>query len=141
MKTLALIVAAFVMAGTQSAAPSVAGIWTAQFEGRVFVRLELTGASGAVKGGITLGNVEFDKAGAVRRATNAPSELKPISDVAQRGSVLTFAVAGSDEDDRFEFRVLDAGGAELRLILSDEMRDEMLEQGIKTLQPILLTRR
>src|SRR5262245_61133291 len=124
MKALVLVAMFGGATLNQTAAPSVAGTWTAQFEGRTYVRLELSGANGAVRGGITLGNVEFEPSGSLRRVEVAPAGLKPISDVRQRESIMTFSVAGGDEPDRFEFKLIDPSHAELRLLISDELRKE-----------------
>jgi hypothetical protein len=141
MKILALVAAMCAATATQSADAAMAGTWTAQFEGRTFVRLQLASVNGTVTGGISLGNFELDKAGAVRRASPPPPDLKPISEVAQRASIMTFTVAGSDDPDRFEFKLIDTGRAELRLLLSDEDREELAAEGIPPPRPIPLTKR
>jgi hypothetical protein len=139
MKTLTLFAMMCAAAISQSG-PSVAGIWIAQLDGRTFVRLELADASGNIKGGIALGNIEFDKSGAVGKAGEPPRNLTTISETAQRGAVVTFSVASSDDADRFEFRLIDAGRAELRLLVSDDQREELADMGIPALKPIPLTR-
>ena len=139
MKILIFVVAMWSALPGQSVTPAVAGTWTAQFEGRTFVRLEIT-ANGGVKGGITLGNFELDKAGAVRRASDAPRDLKPIFKAEQSGAMVTFSVLDTDDEDRFEFRVIDVGRAELRLLLSDDDRAELAAEGIPAPQPIVLTK-
>jgi hypothetical protein len=141
MKTLALLASICALTAGQSPVPSIGGTWTAEFEGHAFVRLELSGAGGTMKGGISVGNFELDKAGAVRRANVAPPGLRPISDVKQAQSVMTFSVVGTDDSDRFEFKLIDASRAELRLLLTDEVREELEAEGIPTPQPISLTRR
>jgi hypothetical protein len=141
MRMLALVAALYGAAIGQSGAPSIAGTWTAQLEGRTFIRLELAGANGAVKGGIALGNFELDKTGVVRKAADPPRDLRPISDVTQRQSVTSFLVAGTDEPDRFEFKLIDADHAELTLLIADDDREELAEMGIPVPRPIPLTRR
>jgi len=141
MKTLFVFVATCAVAAGQSTEQSIAGTWTAQFEGRTYVRLQLSSVNGAVTGGITLGNLEVDKAGAVRRVGDPPPDLKPISQVAQRASIITFAVAGGDEPDRFEFKLIETGRAELTLLLSDEDREDLKAEGIPIPRPIRLTKR
>jgi hypothetical protein len=140
MKTMALVAMMCAAAIGQSAGPSVAGTWIAQLEGRTYVRLELANASGTIKGGITLGNIEFDKSGSVGKAGEPPRTLKTISETVQQGAVVTFSVASSDDADRFEFRLIDAGRAELKLILSEDQREELADMGIAALKPIPLTK-
>lgn len=139
MKTLAVVVT-MALAG-QAGTPSVAGTWTAEFESRPFVRLQLETAKGAVTGGMSIGNIEFDKTGMVRKTGEPPRELIPIFDVTQKGSIITFSRRESSDIDRFELRVLDARRAELRLLLSDEDIKELAEERIPVPKPILLTRR
>src|SRR5215471_8369561 len=49
MKTLALVLALTAGSG-QLAGPSVAGAWTAEFDGHTFLRLELQSVNGAITG-------------------------------------------------------------------------------------------
>src|SRR5688572_13196433 len=139
MKTVILAAVCAVAVG-QSPAGSIAGVWTAQFQGQTFVRLELASAGGALAGGITLGHFQLDKTGAVSRADAAPRELQPISEVQQRGAIVTFSVAGTDEPDRFELRLMGPRHAELRLLVSDEDREELAAEGIPAPRPIPLTK-
>jgi hypothetical protein len=48
------------------------GAWVAEFEGRTFVRLELTESKGILGGKIALGNIHVDEAGKVDAAESAP---------------------------------------------------------------------
>ena len=137
MKALLLLATVGVVMSGQSEAP-VAGTWIAQHNGRTFIRLQLDGVPGAFKGGITLGNIEFDKTGAVGKAGDPPPVLKPIVPVAQKAGVVAFLVESSEDPDRFEFRLIDASRAELRLVLSEDQRDELAEMGIPALKPIPL---
>lgn len=138
MKPLALVAAIYALTGSQSATPSVVGTWIAQLEGRTFVRLQLDGINGAVKGGITIGDIEFDKTGDVGKAEEPPRVLRPITVVAQKNGVVAFLVESSEDPDRFEFRMIDATRAELRLVLSEDQREELAEMGIPALKPIPL---
>jgi hypothetical protein len=76
----------------------------------------------------------------VRRVDGLPPGLKPISDVTQRGSSLVFLVKEGDEPDRFEFRLVEGGRAELHLLLNEADREELAASGIPTPRPILLTK-
>ena len=140
MKTLALVVAIAAVSAGQSDGASIAGSWTARFEGRTFVRLELKTENGTITGGISLGNVEADSQGAVRRADESPRALAPIFDVKRRASILTFSRKDGDSIDRFEVRLLDAGDAELKLLLDDEDLEELAASGIPTPKPIHLAK-
>ena len=50
MKTLALLVAIAAVSVTQSGGASITGSWTAQFEGRTFLTLELKAVDGTARG-------------------------------------------------------------------------------------------
>ena len=139
MKILAVIVAAVCLAGQASGTPS-AGSWRAQFEGRTFVALELESANGTVTGLISLGDVEVDKQGALARVSEPKRKPTPIFDVSQTGSTLRFAVKDGNDTDQFELRVLDAGRAELRMLLADQDVKELAAQGIPVPKPFALTR-
>ncbi len=140
MRLATLLIALAVVPSGQTGATSVAGSWTAQFQGTTFVRLELKTANGGVTGAISLGNIEVDDRGAVRRVDAAPPGLKPISDVTQRGSTLMFLLKEGDEPDRFEFHLLEGGRGELHLLLDEDDLEELKDNGIPAPRPIQLTR-
>jgi hypothetical protein len=140
MKTLALAVAIAAVSAVQSDGPSVAGSWTARFDGRTFLRLELKTANGAITGGVSLGHFEVDSQGAVRRADESPRDLTPIFDVKLRSSVLTFARKDGASTDRFEVRLLDGGSAELQFLIDDEDLEELAADGVPAPKPIRLTK-
>ena len=137
MKILAVIVAAC-LAGQAAGAP-MAGTWRAEFEGRTFITLELESANGTVTGLISLGDVEVDKQGALARVSEPKRKPTPIFDVLQTGSTLRFAVKDQDDTDQFELRVLDAGRAELRMLLADQDVKELAAQGVPVPKPFALT--
>jgi hypothetical protein len=139
MTTLLLVVTIAAFSPGQSGGP-IPGSWTAQFGGRTFIRLELQTANGATVGGISLGNIEVDAEGAVKRAAEAPRDLTPIVDVTRQGAILTFARKDGADTDRFELRLLDGGGAELRFLVNDADREELAANGIPVPKPIRLTR-
>ena len=140
MRLVTLLIVLAVVPIGQTGPASLVGAWTAQFEGTTFVRLELNTANGRITGAISLGDIELDQKGGVRRAQATPPGLKPISDVTQRGSTLMFLLKEGDEPERFEFRLLEGGRAELHVLLSDDDLEELKEMGIPTFQPILLTK-
>ena len=139
MKTLALVIALIAVSG-QSGGTSVDGVWIAQFEGRTFLRLELKTVDGATTGGLGIGNIEVDKQGALRRVGELPRTLTSILDVTEQPSLVTFSRKDGSETDRFELHVLGAGRAELRILLSDEEREELAADGVPAPKPIALTR-
>ena len=140
MKTVALVVGMTAVLAGQSGTASITGSWTAQFEGRTFLRLELKTVNGTITGGLSVGDIEVDPHGALRRAKESPRELRPISDVTQHDSTVTFSTKDGSETDQFELRLLDTGEAELRFLLSDAQREELAADGIPTPKPIRLTK-
>ena len=69
MSLVTLLIALAVVPSGQAGATSVVGLWTAQFEGSTFVRLELKSADSGIVGAISLGDIEVDREGRI-----APSE-------------------------------------------------------------------
>jgi hypothetical protein len=142
MKTLALVVGMTAVLACQSGGGPIAGTWTAQFEGRRFLTLELKTVNGTITGGMSVGNIEVDGQGAVRRVGELPRDLRPIFDVTQHASTVTFSRQDSaaSDTDRFELRMLEDGHAELQFLVSDADRKELAASGIPTPKPIPLTR-
>ena len=140
MKLVTLLFALAPVAFGQAGTKMLVGSWTAQFEGTTFIRLELNAADGGITGGMSLGNIELDPQGAVRRAHPVPPGLKPIANATQRGSILAFVLDEGDEPDRFEFRLLEGGRAELHFLLNEDDREELAANGIAAFRPIVLTR-
>ena len=139
--TLALFVAITSVSARQSDNASIAGSWTARFEGRTFLRLELKTESGTITGSLSMGSIEVDSQGAVRRADEAPRALTPIFDVKRQASILTFSRKDGASIDRFELRLLDAGNAELKLLMDAQDLEELAADGIPTPKPIHLAKR
>ena len=140
MKTLILLGAIAALSAGQSVGGPITGSWTAQFEGLTFLRLELKTVNGMITGGISVGNFEVDSQGAVRRADEAPRALTPVFDVKLRASILTFSRKDGASTDRFEVRLLDDGGAELKFLLDEEDLRELAASSIPTPKPIHLTK-
>ena len=140
MNAIALTVGiACLTAGQSGTAPAV-GTWTAQFDGRTFIKLELKTAGGTIAGGLSIGDIEVDDKGALRRVGEMPPKLTPIFDVVQKGSTLTFARKESTDIDRFQLRLVDDKRAELLLLLSEADRKDLAAEGIPAPKPILLTK-
>ena len=138
MKLLSMVLAVTALSAFQPARTPIAGSWTAKFEDRTYIRLEIKTVDGAIAGGISLGHFELDPQGAVRRADAAPLILRPIFDAAQRGSTVTFSAKDVNDTDKFELRLLENADAELWLLLNDEDRAELAASGIPLPRPIRL---
>ena len=138
MTTLTLFVA-LTVGGVQAPA-SFDGNWIAEYRGTTHVRLTLRTVDGVTSGTISLGDMEVDENGAVKKVAEAPKAMKPIIDVRRRGAILAFALKSSDETpDQLEVSVV-GDGLELTLVLSDEERREFADEGIPIPKPIRLKR-
>ena len=135
---MALTIAAVLAA--QPATQPIAGSWTATFEGRTFIRLDITSVGGALAGGISLGNFEVDQHSAVSRADAARLTLTPLSGMILKGSTVTFARKDGHDTDQFEVRLLENGDADLHFLLTDEDRRQLAESGVPVPKPIRLTK-
>jgi hypothetical protein len=140
MKALFLIASVAALAVGQAAGGSIEGTWTAEFERRTFIRLELKTVNGKMVGGISMGNFAVDAQGGVSRADAAPRDLKPISDVRLSGSTVTFSLKEGDDEDEFVLRLGDNAGAELQILPNEEDRKEMLASGLPLPKPIRMTK-
>ena len=139
MKYLSILFVAMALAG-QSANARMVGSWTAQFDGRTFVRLEVKSTNGTLSGSISLGNVEVDKNGALSKVGEAPQELTPIFDITSTNTTLRFARKDGRDTDRFELKMAEAGRAELQFLLTDRQRQHLATDGIPDPKPFSLTR-
>ena len=136
---LIAIIAIAAFAAVQAPATKYDGTWVGQFEGTTHVRLELRTVNGAVTGGISLGNIEVNTDGTLRHVEPGPKELSPIFDVRQRGAVIVFSRKEGDDTEQFEMEVKGAE-AELRFVLTDEIRREFASEGIPIPKPFRLVR-
>jgi hypothetical protein len=139
MKSI-LLAAALAITPAQIDGPSLAGTWTAEHGGRTFVRLELSAAGTAIRGRISLGDIELDHTGAITDVSAATGPLTPIDDLKVAGSVVTFSHKDGDDIDHFRMSLRENGTAELTLIASDDDKRDLAESGVTTLKPIKLTR-
>jgi len=137
----AILAAVFVSAFAQSGVQPFAGTWTAALAGQTYARLELKVTDGSIAGQIRLGAIHFGREGTVEAVmhTVQDSTPTPIFDVALRNGVLSFARKDEDEIDRFEMQLVDGDG-KLTMLLSPEIRAELVSQGISTVQPLTLKR-
>jgi len=138
MQLIAIIaIAAF--AAVQTPATKYDGVWTSQFDGVTWVRLELRTANGQLTGGLSLGNIEMHEDGRLRHVEPAPKQLSPILNVRQQGSVVSFSRKDGEDTDRFEIELV-GGECELRFVLTEEERKEFATEGIPTPKPVRLKR-
>ena len=139
MKTI-LLAAVLALPLTQTSAP-YAGTWTAEHGGRTFVRLELSTAGETVAGRISIGDIELDKTGAIKKVSTAPAMLTPIQDVKViGGSVVTFIHKDGADLDHFQLNVLINGTAELTFLPSEADRRDLTSSGIAEFKPIKLVK-
>jgi hypothetical protein len=117
------------------------GNWTADFHGTTYVHLSLNDQGGTAQGAMSIGStIHVDKQGNVDEVTGAPSTLKPMLDVRRNGDVLVFSYDSGGDLDQFELRLLDANTAELRLLLPEEARKELADDGIPLPKPFRLSK-
>jgi hypothetical protein len=140
MITLLLVATVTAVFGSQSGTGSIEGTWTAQYQGRTFVRLELRVENGLVAGGLSVGNIQVDAQGAITSAGQPPQHLTPVFDVKRQGATLTFSRKDGADTDRFEFRLLEGGAADLQFLLSDDDRQALAASGAAVPKPIRLAR-
>ena len=88
MTTLLLVATVTAVFRSQSGTGSIEGTWTAQYQGRAFVRLELRVENGLVAGGLSVGNFQVDAHGAITSASQPPQHLTPVFDVTRQGASL-----------------------------------------------------
>jgi hypothetical protein len=136
----ALLLAAVVSLIPQSALQPFDGTWTADVQGRPLVRLELHASGGALTGRIQLADIHVDSTGAVESVNSGLSAPAPLFDVIVKGGTATFTRHDDADVDPFELVLTADGRAELRLIPTDEMREELARDGIPVPKPFALVR-
>jgi len=140
VRTLILAAAIAAIAASQADTVAAAGSWTAAFKGLTFVRLELRTVEGRLGGTLVMGDIEVDKNGDIRQVKAPSRDPVVLFDVVQQGARVTFAWKDGTSTDRFELRMLDGMRAELRLIPTEELRQELAADGLPLPKPIVLTR-
>jgi hypothetical protein len=136
----ALLLAAVVSLFPQSAVQPFDGTWTADFQDRPLVRLELHAADSALTGRIQLADIHVDSTGAVDRVDSALSAPAPLFDVIVRDRTLSFTRHDDDDVDPFQLVLLADGRAELRFLPTDAIREELARAGIPVPRPLTLFR-
>ena len=128
-----------VLAAPQTTEP-YAGTWIAEFDGKIFVRLEMNVSANTLAGRIALGDIEVDSEGRVKAAKDAPDRLTPIFDIVVRDSRLSFSHKDGNDSDRFEMRLGTGEQAELQFVPDEDTLKELKEAGIPVPKPVALKR-
>jgi hypothetical protein len=124
----------------QSAAAGMAGVWVAELRGTTFIRLELSASGNTIAGALGTGNVSFDDKGIVTKATAHPARLTPLRQMTISGDTLSFVRPEGNDLEQFQLKMLGADQAELTLVPSEEMLEEIKDAGIPMPKPIPLRR-
>jgi len=138
-------VAAAIALGLTFAQPgsqSLAGTWIMDFSGQPFARLELRTTGGVLSGRISIGVMHLNDQGEIDKILKPATSFTALFDIVYRDGVLSFARKDEDDTDRFELRLIDAAGdaAQLSFVMTDELRQELKENGITPPKPIVLRR-
>jgi hypothetical protein len=118
------------------------GDWTADFNGTTYLRLALNDKAGAPQGAMSICNsIKVDGQGNVDRVTEAPSTLRPMTDVRRSGNVLSFSYDDDGQNvSKFELRLIDPNTADLTLLLPEEERQQLAAEGIPLPKPFRLAK-
>jgi hypothetical protein len=135
-----LILAAVLTATPTVQSSTAAGVWTAEFNGKTFIKLELHAEAATLAGTINGGDIQVDDHGDLRHVGDLRADARPIFDVRQQGSTVTFSAKDDDDTDQFELRIRNDGHAELRLILTEAFKAELAADGVPVPKPFVLTR-
>ena len=138
MPLLALFVA-FSLANLQSPATQFDGAWVAEYRGTTHIRLTLRTTNGVTGGTISLGDMEVDESGAVKKVAEAPKAARTILDARRSGTALVLSFKDGESVEQLQVAVA-GDGLELTFILSAEDRLEFAAEGIPIPKPIRLTR-
>ena len=118
------------------------GDWTADFNGTTYLRLTLNDKAGAPQGAMSIcTSIQVDGQGNVDRVTEAPSTLRPMTDVRRNGNVLSFSYDDDGhEPSKFELRLIDRNSADLTVLLPEEEREQLAAEGIPLPKPFRLAK-
>lgn len=136
MKLLSLVLLAFLPLQTPSA--NLVGTWTAEKDGTTFVRLELRSTGTSLAGALAIGNHSFDENGNPKTVSPASRPLSPLAEISTTDGVLSFVWQPDGDLERFHFRVIGENAAELTYLPSEEMLEELKDEGIPAPRPIAL---
>jgi hypothetical protein len=119
------------------------GDWTADFNGTTYLRLALNDKAGAPQGEMSIcKSIQVDGQGNVDRVTEAPSTLRPMTDVRRSGDVLSFSYDDDGQNvSKFELRLINPNTADLTLLLPEDERQQLAAEGIPLPKPFRLAKR
>jgi len=119
----------------------MSGTWVAEHRGTTFIRLELKAADGTLAGTMGTGIVKFDNNGDVAEAAARLSPtMTPLLEVVVDGSSVSFATHEGNDTDHFRLTVVGVDQAELAFIWTDELLEELKDEGIPVPKPFRLRR-
>ena len=125
----------------QSAIVDMPGTWVAEHRGTTFIRLELKAADGILAGTMGTGTVAFDNNGEViEAAARLSPTMTPLLEVTVDGSSVSFATHEGNDTDHFRLTVVSADQAELTFIWTEELLEELKDEGIPVPKPFRLRR-
>ena len=118
------------------------GDWTAQFNGTIYVRLTLNDKAGTPQGAMSIcRSIEVDGQGNLDRVTEAPSTLRPMTDVRRNGNVLSFSYDDGGQDvSKFELRLIDPNTADLTVLIPEEELQQLAAEKIGVPKPFRLSK-
>lgn len=122
----------------QSSTANLLGTWTAEKDGITFARLELRSPGNGLSGAMAIGDISVDKSGDLQTVKAASTTMTPLDDIALANGIVSFTWHPDSDDNRFRFRVIADGTAELSFLMSDEDLEELKEEGIPPPKPIVL---
>lgn len=129
------------IASLQPAAAGMSGTWVADHRGTTYIRIELSAVDGTLAGKMATGTVHFDKNGDVdEAAAPASMTMTPLLEVTLDGTSLSFATHEGNDTDHFRLTVVGADQAELTFILTEELLEELKDEGIPVPKPFRLRR-
>jgi len=136
MKLLSLVLFAFLPLQTASA--NLLGTWTAEKDGTTFVRLEFRSTGNSLAGALAVGNHSFDENGNPKTVSPASRPLSPLAEISTEDGALSFVWQPDNERERFRFRLIGENAAELTFLPSEELLEELKDEGIPAPRPIAL---
>ena len=129
------------IASQQPSAAAMSGTWIAEHRGTTFIRLELRAADGTLAGTMGTGTVRFDDNGdVIEAAARLSPAMTPLLEVTVDGSSVSFATHEGNDTDHFRLTVVGADQAELTFIWTEELLEELKDEGIPVPKPFRLRR-
>jgi hypothetical protein len=138
MKLIAIAFLTFVLLQPPA---SLTGTWAAEKDGVTFIRLELRSAGSGLSGALSVGDISLDTTGAIKSVKAARPTMTGLSNIAVANGIVSFTWDGDSDDTRFRLRLLSDGEAELTVLVSDHVLEDLKKnEGVPAPKPILLRR-